>query len=111
MSYPDLSRYFPSYDECMTNLNGIPGYKSSLDPQKIVGTEITCLEQPIAVELWRAIEPTSVRNGPSEGHKIIGAIKKDQTFFVIGHDGKWLRILTEDDHIGYFFVARAKKEQ
>ncbi|MGO8914915.1 MAG: SH3 domain-containing protein [Stellaceae bacterium] len=111
VSYPDLNRYFPSYDECITNLKSIPGYNCSFDPKSMVGMGIICLERSFAIEPWRATEATSVRNGPSQDHKIIGTIKRGQTFFVIGHDGKWLKILTEDGRIGYCFVTRAKKEQ
>ena len=111
VAYPDPSRYYPSYDECTTNLKDIRGYSSSFDPTRMLGTEIACLEQKVTIETWRADETTSVRNGPSEGHEIIGAIKKGRTFFVVGRDGKWLKILTQDGRIGYFFVMRATKAQ
>lgn len=111
VSYPDVNRYYASYDECMASVKGIGGYSSSFDPKRMLGKEIVCLEQPVTPETWRASETTSVRSGPSEAHKIIGAIRKGRTFFVIGRDGKWLKILTEDGRIGYFYVQRAKKEQ
>jgi uncharacterized protein YgiM (DUF1202 family) len=111
VSYPDLNRYYASYDDCTASVKGIGGYSSSFDATKMLGTEIVCLEQSITVETWRASETTSVRSGPSEAHKIIGTIRKGRTFFVIGRDGKWLKTLTEDGHIGYFFELRAKKAQ
>lgn len=111
VSYPAVNRYFPSYHDCMNNLSGIPGYRSSFDPAKMAGTEITCLERSIAPEPWRAMETTSLRSGPAQTTRIIGTVHKGHSFFVIGRDGKWLQILTDDARIGYFFGPRARKEQ
>ncbi len=108
ISYPRPREVYGAYEQCRINL---PKDSSHFDASKMTGAEIACIEVPqsVAVQetIWRAIETSNIRKGPSVGGDVVGEVKKGESFLVVGISGNWLEIRLRDGLAGYVWAARA----